>query len=165
MPILIKLSEVGKMLDFSILINYFDMYWDGFKVTLLISLIALIASFFIGAIIAVMRITPIAPLRWIATAYVEFFRNIPLLVIAFFFYIGTPALGLEFSGFTAGTIAINHLYVCFYCRSDSFRYIGSSQRADGSCKIFRFKLYSNDENDHFTSSNKNCNTSYWQPIY
>jgi putative glutamine transport system permease protein len=93
-------------LDFSILINYFDMYWDGFKVTLMISLLALIGSFFIGAIIAVMRIVPIAPLRWIATAYVEFFRNIPLLVIVFFFYIGTPSLGLQLTGFTAGTIGL-----------------------------------------------------------
>ena len=50
------------MLDFSILIDYFDMYWDGFKVTVIASLIALIASFILGAIIAVMRITPIAPL-------------------------------------------------------------------------------------------------------
>lgn len=53
-----------------------------------------------------MRIVPIAPLRWIATAYVEFFRNIPLLVIVFFFYIGTPSLGLQLSGFTAGTIGL-----------------------------------------------------------
>ena len=93
-------------MDFSILINYFDMYWDGFKVTLLISLIALIGSFLIGAIVAVMRIIPFAPLRWIATAYVEFFRNIPLLVIVFFFYFGTPSLGLQLSGFTAGTIGL-----------------------------------------------------------
>jgi putative glutamine transport system permease protein len=94
------------MLDFSILINYFDMYWNGFKVTLLISFIALIGRFFIGAIVAVMRIVPIAPLRWIAIAYVEFFRNIPLLVIVFFFYIATPSLGLQLSGFTAGTIGL-----------------------------------------------------------
>lgn len=82
------------------------MYWDGFKVTLMISLVALIGSFFIGAIVAVMRIVPFAPLRWIAIAYVEFFRNIPLLVIVFFFYIGTPSLGLQLSGFTAGTIGL-----------------------------------------------------------
>ena len=109
MLILIKLSEVGIKLNlnFSILIEYFDMYWDGFLATLTISFIALIVSFIIGAIIAVMRITPIAPLRWIGTVYVEFFRNIPLLVIVFFFYIGTPALGLELSGFTAGTIGLS----------------------------------------------------------
>jgi len=82
------------------------MYWDGFKVTLLISFIALIGSFFVGAIVAVMRIVPIAPLRWIAIAYVEFFRNIPLLVIVFFFFIATPSLGLHLSAFSAGTIGL-----------------------------------------------------------
>lgn len=75
-------------MDFSILTNYFDMFLDGFKVTLIASLIALVASFVIGVIIAVMRITTIAPLRWFGTAYTEFFRNIPLVIIAFFFLSG-----------------------------------------------------------------------------
>ncbi|WP_212975748.1 amino acid ABC transporter permease [Bacillus sp. J14TS2] len=95
------------MLDFSILVEYSDMFWDGFKVTIVASLTALVASFIIGTIVAVMRITPIAPLRWIGTAYVEFFRNIPLVVIAFFFFIGTPVIGIRFSGITAGTIALS----------------------------------------------------------
>ena len=141
------------------------MYWDGFIVTLTISLIALIASFFIGAIIAVMRITPIAPLRWIGTAYVEFFRNIPLLVIAFFFYYWNTAFGLTILRIYCRNDCINDLYFCIYWGSDSFRYISSTKRANGSRKIFRFKLYSNDENDYFTSSYKNRHTSYRQPIY
>ncbi|AXI10720.1 glutamine ABC transporter permease [Oceanobacillus zhaokaii] len=95
------------MLDFSILVDYSDMFWDGFKVTIVASLTALVASFIIGTIIAVMRITPIAPLRWVGAAYVEFFRNIPLVVIAFFFFVGTPAIGIKFSGITAGTIALS----------------------------------------------------------
>ncbi|GIN74125.1 glutamine ABC transporter permease [Bacillus sp. J14TS2] len=94
-------------MDFSILVEYSDMFWDGFKVTIVASLTALVASFIIGTIVAVMRITPIAPLRWIGTAYVEFFRNIPLVVIAFFFFIGTPVIGIRFSGITAGTIALS----------------------------------------------------------
>ncbi|MEK3935337.1 amino acid ABC transporter permease [Sporosarcina sp. FSL W7-1349] len=94
-------------MDFSILTNYFDMFLDGFKVTLIASLIALVASFVIGVIIAVMRITTIAPLRWFGTAYTEFFRNIPLVIIAFFFFVGTPTLGIRFSGLTAGTIALS----------------------------------------------------------
>ena len=105
-PIPINLSEVEILLDFSILIDNFDMYWYGFKITVTASVIALIFSFFIGAIIAVMRITTIAPLRWIGTAYVEFFRNIPLVIIAFFFFVGTPVIGIRFSGLTAGTIAL-----------------------------------------------------------
>jgi len=94
------------MLDFSILINNMDTYLEGFKNTILASIIALIGSFIIGVIVAVMRIAPIKPLNWIGSAYVEFIRNIPLLIIAFFFYIGLPAIGVTLTGFVAGTIAL-----------------------------------------------------------
>jgi His/Glu/Gln/Arg/opine family amino acid ABC transporter permease subunit len=35
---------------------------------------------------------PLRPLRWGATFYVEFFRNVPLLVWMFFWYFGVPPL-------------------------------------------------------------------------
>jgi polar amino acid transport system permease protein len=35
---------------------------------------------------------PLAPLRWLALGYVEFFRNVPLLVWMFFWYFGVPPL-------------------------------------------------------------------------
>ncbi len=35
---------------------------------------------------------PFAPLRWLASGYVEFFRNVPLLVWMFFWYFGVPPL-------------------------------------------------------------------------
>ncbi len=95
------------MLDFSILIDNFDTYLAGFKNTIFASLIGLVGSFVIGVIVAVMRIAPIKPLNWIGTAYVEFIRNIPLLIIAFFFYVGLPAVGVTLSGFVAGTIALS----------------------------------------------------------
>ncbi|WP_374717573.1 amino acid ABC transporter permease [Neobacillus sp.] len=94
------------MIDFSILIDHFDTYLEGFKNTILASIIGLIGSFIIGVIIAVMRIAPIKPFNWIGTAYVEFIRNIPLLIIAFFFYVGLPAVGIQLNGFVAGTIAL-----------------------------------------------------------
>ncbi|KQL18713.1 amino acid ABC transporter permease [Cytobacillus solani] len=94
------------MIDLSILINNLDTYLEGFKNTVLSSIIALIGSFILGVIIAIFRISPLKPLNWIGTAYVEFIRNIPLLIITFFFFIGLPALGLTLSGFVAGTIAL-----------------------------------------------------------
>ena len=94
------------MLDFSILTDNLDMYLDGFKITLLVSFIALIGSFILGTILAVFRIAPIKPLNWIGTVYVEFIRNIPLLIIAFFLFIGLPSIGIRFDGMMAGTIAL-----------------------------------------------------------
>ncbi|MCK1993320.1 amino acid ABC transporter permease [Peribacillus muralis] len=89
------------MLDFSILTENLDMYLLGFKNTILSSLIALVASLILGILVAIMRIAPIKPLNWLGTAYVEFIRNIPLLIITFFFF-----LGLKLSGLYAGTLAL-----------------------------------------------------------
>ncbi|WP_102693326.1 amino acid ABC transporter permease [Rummeliibacillus pycnus] len=94
------------MPNFNILIENWNMYIEGFLNTLYISLIGLVGSFLLGTILAVLRIAPIKPLNWIGTAYVEFFRNIPLLIIAFFFYTALPTIGLQLNGFQAGTLAL-----------------------------------------------------------
>lgn len=93
-------------MNLSILTENFDMYMDGFLHTLLASFIALAGSFALGVLIAVMRITAFKPIQWIGTAYVEFIRNIPLLLITFVFYFGLPNAGLRLDGFQAGTIAL-----------------------------------------------------------
>jgi len=89
------------VLDFSILTENLDMYLLGFKNTIMSSLVALVASLILGVLIAIMRIAPIKPLNWLGTVYVEFIRNIPLLIITFFFF-----LGLKLSGLYAGTLAL-----------------------------------------------------------
>ncbi|MFP3126030.1 amino acid ABC transporter permease [Ectobacillus funiculus] len=94
------------MLDFSILTENLDMYLQGFKNTLIASLIALGGSFVAGTLIAVLRIAPSRPLNWIGAAYVEFIRNIPIILITFIFYFGLPTLNIRMDGFTAGTIGL-----------------------------------------------------------
>lgn len=93
------------MLDFSILTNYFDVYWEGFLNTLKISLIGLVFSFILGVIIAILRIAPFKVLNFIGACYVEFIRNIPVLIIAFFFYFGISQY-INMNGFQSGTIAL-----------------------------------------------------------
>ncbi|WP_342564206.1 amino acid ABC transporter permease [Paenibacillus sp. FSL R7-0345] len=94
------------MMDFSILTDYFSLYLEGFWGTVLSSVLALIGSFVLGAIIAVFRITTVRGLRWFGTGYVEFVRNIPLLLVVYIFYYGPSALGFTLDGFTAGTIGL-----------------------------------------------------------
>ncbi|MBV7507948.1 amino acid ABC transporter permease [Bacillus sp. sid0103] len=89
------------MLDFSILTDNIDAFLQGLKITIIASLIALLSSFILGTLIAVLRMAPIKPLNWLGTAYVEFIRNIPVLVIIFFTY-----LAGNFGGMTAGTIGL-----------------------------------------------------------
>lgn len=89
------------MLDFSILTNNIDVFLEGLKITIISSIIALFSSFILGTLIAVMRMTTVKLLNWLGTVYVEFFRNIPVLVIIFFTY-----LAGNFGGMAAGTIGL-----------------------------------------------------------
>jgi aspartate/glutamate/glutamine transport system permease protein len=94
------------MPDFSILTKYFDLYMEGFVNTIYSSIIALIGSFLLGTVIAVFRISSIRPLRWAGTVYVEFIRNIPLLLVVYIFFLGLPSIGITLSGFVCGTIGL-----------------------------------------------------------
>src|SRR5258708_39284038 len=60
-------------------------------VTLELSIIALIVSVLIGIAVAYARLSPNPAVAGAAAAYVEFVRNIPLLLIMFFIYFGLPA--------------------------------------------------------------------------
>lgn len=78
----------------------------GLGWTVLSSVIALFFSLIIGTIFAIMEIVPNKVLRTIGRAYVEIFRNIPLLVITMFFYLVIPMYVVKINGFTAGTIGL-----------------------------------------------------------
>ncbi|WP_079913696.1 amino acid ABC transporter permease [Paenibacillus sp. 32352] len=93
-------------IQFHILWKYWDLYLEGFLNTLQASVIALVGSFLLGTLIAVMRISPVKPLNWLGTAYVEFIRNLPILLIVFLFFLGPSALGISLSGFAAGTLGL-----------------------------------------------------------
>ncbi|OAB45340.1 amino acid ABC transporter permease [Paenibacillus glacialis] len=92
--------------DVMLVFDHWDRYMAGFINTIQISIIALIGSFILGAIIAIFRIAPLKPLNWFGTAYVEVIRNIPLLIVVFFFYLGLPSLGIELDGFVSGTLGL-----------------------------------------------------------
>ncbi|GED68409.1 glutamine ABC transporter permease [Brevibacillus reuszeri] len=94
------------MIDFSILTNHWDMYLEGFGNTLKASLLALIGSFVLGTIFAIFRISPIRPLNWIGAAFVEFVRNIPLILVVFLFFVGLPSIGIRLNPFLAGTMGL-----------------------------------------------------------
>jgi polar amino acid transport system permease protein len=72
--------------------QYFDWLVSGVIVTLELSAVSVVLSFFLGLLIAVMRMSNVGPVRWFAHGYLEFFRNTPLLVQIFFWYFGSYKL-------------------------------------------------------------------------
>lgn len=69
--------------------QYFEWLVSGVKVTLELSAVSIALSFVIGLLIAVMRMSNMKPILWFSHAYLEFFRNTPLLVQIFFWYFGS----------------------------------------------------------------------------
>src|SRR5574341_1235162 len=63
---------------------------QGIGTTLRLSVLAWVLAGFLGILSGALRTVPFRPLRALATFYVEFFRNVPLLVWLFFWYFGAP---------------------------------------------------------------------------
>lgn len=74
-----------------------QLYFTGLWLTIQISVLGLLGAIVIGTLVALLRVSPVAPFRWIGAIYVEFFRNTPLVVQLFFMFLGLPLLGLRFS--------------------------------------------------------------------
>lgn len=87
-------------------LDNWQTYLTGFANTIWASVIALFFSLLIGSAFAIMELLPSKLLRVIAHIYIEVFRNIPLLVVAMFFYIVVPQYLVKLDGFTAGTIGL-----------------------------------------------------------
>lgn len=93
-----------------IMINAFPYLLEGLKVTLYIFIIAVILGFLIGLVVALLRLSPIKPLNWIAVIYVDAIRGTPFIVQLFFIYFGLNTIPwISLDNTTAGiiTVAIN----------------------------------------------------------
>lgn len=77
--------------DWSVITDgkYFLWLVSGVETTLQLSALSIVLAFVLGLIVAVMRMSQAAPLRWAALGYLEFFRNTPLLIQIFFWYFGS----------------------------------------------------------------------------
>lgn len=80
-----------------VLWEQFPIFKNGFVLTFQLSLLSAIGALLVGTVVAVLRISPVPPLRWLGTSYVNVFRNVPLTVVFIFAVVGLPALGTDAS--------------------------------------------------------------------
>lgn len=78
--------------------TYLSWMFYGFKMTIALSLSAWLMALLCGAVVGVLRTVPNKFLAGLARAYVELFRNIPLLVQLFIWYFVLPELVPESLG-------------------------------------------------------------------
>ncbi len=72
--------------------TYLGWLWSGFQVTVALSITAWIIAFLVGSLFGILRTVPNRFLSSIGTLYVELFRNVPLIVQFFTWYLVIPEL-------------------------------------------------------------------------
>lgn len=103
----ISLHAIQVRLDFSFLGQFKIRVWNGFLVTLGISLFSLLASLGIGVLCAAGQSASVLVIKYFCSIYVKFIRGTPLIMqIYLFFYIVGTAWGVE-NRFSAGVIILS----------------------------------------------------------
>lgn len=101
--------------DFTFLWQYRALLWQAMIVTASLWLISLCAGMSLGLLVAAARLSPNRLLRWGGRLFTECFRNVPGIVLIFWFFYAIPILtGLPASVWLSASVALS-LYAAAYC--------------------------------------------------
>ncbi len=90
----------------NVVFDNLDVFLEGMRRTLELSVLSFILAFVLGIVVAAMRVSPVPPLRWASATYIELVRNTPLLVLMFVVVFAFPSIGLTYSYFASAVIVL-----------------------------------------------------------
>ena len=93
--------------------DYFTLLLQGAWVTMRITIAGMALAVALGLPLATLRLYGPLPLRWLAIAYVEFFRGIPVLLLLYFLYYGLPDFGLNLDPELAAILGFGLNYAAY----------------------------------------------------
>jgi len=101
--------------DFGVIFSNLPLLFDGLKVTFLLTILAVIGGMVLGTVLALIRIANIPIASWLAAAYVNFFRSLPLILVIFWLYFLVPLfLGRPVGSFYSVLIAFVLFEAAYY---------------------------------------------------
>lgn len=89
-----------------ILVDNLGKILEGFQLTLVLFAGGAVVALVLGTVLAAMRVSPVAPLRWAGTTYVNVVRNTPLILVFFWVVFALPELDIRFSFRTFAITAV-----------------------------------------------------------
>ena len=93
-------------MDFAAMAEYMPLFIEAFWLTLRIGLVGILGSILIGLVVAMVVHFKVPVLKQIAGAYVELFRNTPLLIQLFFMYFALPRIGVLITAEACGMLGL-----------------------------------------------------------
>ncbi len=107
-------------LDWDIVWRSRNALAEGTLITVLLAVCTMAVAVPGGILLAVMRLSGVRALSLASVSFVEFFRNLPLILVVYWaFYVMPELTGLQFSAFTTGLLALS-LNVSAY-NAETFR--------------------------------------------
>ena len=93
-------------LNFSFLSEHWPAFLSAAWTTLQLSAVGVILGTILGVLFALMRISTITPLKFLASAYIEIIRGTPRVVQIFIIHYGLTAVGINLPAFMSGVVAL-----------------------------------------------------------
>ncbi len=90
--------------------KYLPLLLRGAVTTVEISVLGMAVAVAAGLAVVLLRLYAVAPLRWLARAYVEVVRGTPLLIQLFLIYYGLPEIGIRLNAFFAAILGLGLNY-------------------------------------------------------
>lgn len=93
--------------------DYGGALFDGLLKTVEYTAVSFTGAAVLGLVVALLRLSPLWPLRLLAAVYTEIFRNVPLLAIIFLMYFGLASAGIRLDVFEAGALSLVIFYAAY----------------------------------------------------
>jgi len=94
-------------------IEFHPVILKGLGMTILVSLIGIVAGGLAGFALGIGRASSYKTLSFLIGAYTDIFRGTPVLVQLFVVFFILPQAGIELDSFSAGAIALSNITACF----------------------------------------------------
>jgi glutamate/aspartate transport system permease protein len=100
------------------------LFREGMTFTITLTLIAMTGGILFGTLLAMMRLSSMKPVSWLAGAYVNLMRSIPLVLVIFWFFFLVPYIGawiigsnqpVKVGAFYSAAITFTMFEAAYYC--------------------------------------------------
>jgi len=78
--------------DYSVIFDNIPFLWKGLIVTFKLTFLSIVGGIVLGTLLALIRVAKIPIASWVAAAYVNFFRSLPLILVIFWLYFLVPLI-------------------------------------------------------------------------
>ena len=92
---------IDTFFNWPILVRSFPILLRGLGNTIVLGIAAIVFGALAGLAICLMRLYAPKPLRRLATAYIDIFRALPILVVLILIYYALPFVGIRLSSFAS----------------------------------------------------------------